>query len=211
MANKLPKDIEKAKARLKAMFEEEMAEAGLSGSVTVEHKYTQDVAPEEGLGRRILNALANEDDPLVCENLFTAAIPGAPWAMDTAVFVTKKGRVSYLVFTLSFPQKVAGDLTFQVEEGKIMDYGKFEGEGAEALNEDKDLVKLLFKSLSRVYGIWGGYVYMTRPSFQLTPGEQGTDVAVTTTLRGAIMISKKRLGLKKVIDGLKAIERAACP
>ncbi len=209
MANKLPKDIEKAKARLKAMWEEEMVEAGLAGSVTVEHGYTQDVSPEESLGRRILNALA-EENLLVCENFYTATIPGAPWAMDTAVFVTKKGKVSYMVYTLSFPQKVNGDLTFLVEEGKVRVYGKFEGEGAEALNEDKDLVKLLYGSLSRAYGVWGGFIYMARPSFQLTPGEHGTDVAVTTTLRGHIMISKKRLGLKKVIEGLKAIETAAC-
>lgn len=209
MANKLPKDIEKAKISLKAWWEEEMVEAGLSGSVTVEHGYIQDVSQEESLGRRFLNALSQENT-LVCENLYTAAIPGAPWAMDVGVFITKEGKVSYMVYALSFPHKVNSALTFLVEEGKLKVYGKFEGEGADALNEDKDLVKLLYGSLSRAYGIWGGLVYMARPSFQLTPGENDTEVVVTTTLRGHLMISKKRLGLKNVIEGLKAIEMAAC-
>ncbi len=128
--------------------------------------------------------------------------------MDTAVFVTKEGRVSYLVYTLSFPHKVHGDLTFLVEEGKVKVYGKFEGEGADALNEDKDLIKLLSGSLSRAYGCGTKLIYMARPSFQLTPGENGTDVAVTTTLRGHFGFSKKKLGLKNVIEGLKAIEMA---
>ncbi len=54
MKNKLPKDIGKAKARLKTWWEEEIIEAGLSGSLTVDHSYTQDVSQAESLGWRFI-------------------------------------------------------------------------------------------------------------------------------------------------------------
>lgn len=205
--NKLTKDPEKSQIRLKAWWEKEMVEAGLTGDVTVEYEPFEDNTESWSWGKTMWEALGGGDQ-LSLTHMYTASIPNAPWPLNTAALTARKGVVIYVKYAVTFPKKIPNELQVIMQDSKLRRECKFHGEDAERFNEQKDLVKQLHKSLSYFYQFWRTSIHTPFASYEMTPTEDGTEALVTTTLSGLFGFSKKRLGLAKILGGLDLLERA---
>jgi len=198
---------EKDVARLGVWWEEELRDAGLNGEVQVEYFSYDDPTSDWDWKETLLSMLDNSDQ-LKASHMYIASIPWAPWPMDTAIFTTKKGLITFIIYSIKFSKKIDGELQYIKALGTWKQVHEFQGTGAEELNQNKALVKTLDKSLSFMYQSLFSTYRIDTASYSLTPVEDGTEVIVTTTVRGTPAFVKKRLGLKVVIGGLQALEAA---
>ena len=205
--SKLTKDPKDSKIKLTDWWEREMNEAGLSGTVTVEYHPFQDETGTWSWGKSMFEALGGADQ-LTVTHMYTAAIPNAPWPLDTAVLTTDKGVVVWVMYSLTIPSQISNELQLIMQDGKFKRECKFHGEDADRFNAQKDLAKQLEKTLSYFYQFWRSSISTPFASYELTPTEGGTDVKISTTLHGLFGFSKKTMGLEKVLGGLKLLEAA---
>ena len=199
---------EKDMLEVKARWESEMADAGLSGSIEVEHSSYNDPAEKWSFGRALWEALASGDQ-LESRHAYYAEIPGARWPTAGAVLTTQKGLVTFITYRILLPGKIAGDLRFGLEEGALFGTFKFEGQGADELNGNADLKKLLKRSLSSFYQSTFSTYRFGGVAYCLSPLQEGTEVTVTTTIKAPPLgWGRKSFGLKKILAALEELEAA---
>ena len=128
--------------------------------------------------------------------------------MRSEVLTTKKGVIFFVLLETRFPKKIAGELNFVKEPTLFWQSSQFVGEGEDALNANKVLVKTVDKSLNRVYQSLFTTYRIETAAIHLVPVEDGTEVTLITTVHAFPLGFGKTLGLGKCITALKALEAA---
>ena len=178
--------------RLAALWGYELEKAGLTGQVTVEHTPCED--PQDGV-------------EVKSEHVYSAELPGTPWPMSAEVFTSSKGFITRVVYHTAFTKQVAGQLELK-KPGTIL-RNVFEGEGAEALNANKELLKTLWRSISIKSQTTFSLYLLFYASYLLTPTDSGTDVTVTTAIHTPLLgWLGKSLGLSRILPALQDLEAA---
>ncbi len=178
--------------RLAALWGLELEKAGLTGQVTVEHSPYDD---------------PNDDADLKAQHLYSAELPGTPWPMSAEVFTTSKGFITRIVYHTAFAKQVPGQL--ELKKPGTFRRNVFEGEGAEILNANKELLKTLWRSISFKSQSTFGMYLMFHAWYLLTPTDSGTDVTVRTAVHTRLLGWLERsLGLSRILPALQDLEAA---
>jgi hypothetical protein len=206
--------------KLQAWWGEEMQKCGLSGNVAVQHSQVTPQAPGRDSGKSRLEVLLDileQRQAAAGTHLHVAAIPGAPWPLETAVMTTNSGTITKILYHAVLPASISAEVCFKRVPGFWMPKLGAVGPGAERFKDMKPLLKKIGNGLSFRYKVpqWGfvtskRFLEFEQASVLLRPCREGTEALVQTTvceqtnLFGAI--SSFSLGLGPVIEILKAIE-----
>lgn len=207
--------------KLRAWWGEEVQQCGLSGAVSVEFAPCKSEQPAWGEGKRMLEALVMRNSQAFNVHMYHAAIPGAPWPLETVVMTTDAGVITQVIYhALLKLHLTSGEVKFKKTSGWLSEKLEVEGPGAERFNARKELLNKCKKCLSRRYDPPVRGFLASQTSFELQeasatlqPGTEGSEAIVRTTVasEGGQLHGHKKysLGLRDVLEFLKAIEPIA--
>src|SRR5437764_1476210 len=138
--------------KLQAWWTEEMQKAGLSGTVTVEPvRLDVQQAPLPGFGKQLFKSLVLQRQAATNIYAYYAAIPGAPWPLQTLVMTTESGMITSVIYRAVLKAPIIGDVSFKKSIGLLSDKLEVEGPAAEQFRSRKALLKRVKDSLNRRY------------------------------------------------------------
>ena len=201
--------------KLQAWWTEEMQKAGLSGTITVEPvRLDAQQTPLPGLGKQLFESLVLQRQAATSTYAYHAAIPGAPWPLQTLVMTTESGMITSVIYRAVLKAPIIGDVSFKKSIGLLSDKLEVEGPAAEQFRSRKALLKRVKDGLNRRYDppAWGfvaskKYFELAEASVTLRQAEQNEAIIVSTVRSESAFVGHNySLGLDKALDILKAIE-----
>src|SRR5436309_10192547 len=202
--------------KLQAWWTEEMQKAGLSGTITVEPVRLDAQQPAlPGLRKQLFESLVLQRQAATSTYAYHAAIPGAPWPLQTLVMTTESGMITSVIYRAVLRAPIIGDVSFKKSIGLLSDKLEVEGPAAEQFRSRKALLKKIKDGLNRRYEppAWGfvaskKYFELGEASVTLRQAAGENEVIIVTTVRmeSAFMGHNYSFGLDKALDIIKAIE-----
>src|SRR5437016_2892688 len=129
--------------KLQAWWTEEMQKAGFSGTVTVEPiRLEAQQIPPPGFGKQLFESLVLQRQAATNTYAYHAAIPGAPWPLDTVVMTTESGMFTSVIYRAVLKAPIIGDVSFKKSIGLLSDKLELEGPSGEQFLSWKALIKL---------------------------------------------------------------------
>jgi hypothetical protein len=203
--------------RLQMWWTEEMQKAGFSGTAAVEPvRLGAQQPPPAGLGKQLFESLVLQRQAATNSYAYHAAIPGAPWPLESVVMTTESGMITSVIYRalLKLPSKV--EVSFKKSIGLLSDKLEVEGPAAEQFRNRKALLKKIKDGLNRRYEPPAFGFVASKKFFELgeasvtlreVAGQNEVIVVSTVHTDSAFVGHNYNLGLDKALDIIKAIER----
>jgi|GEM_PF-4262655 hypothetical protein len=201
--------------KLQLWWTEEMQKAGFSGAVAVEPmRLDAQQPPPAGFGKQLFESLVLQRQAARSTFAYHAAIPGAPWPLETIVMTTESGMITSVIYRTILELPITAEVSFKKSIGLLSDKLEVEGPAADQFRDRKALLKKIKDCLNRRYDPPAFGFVASKKSFEL--GEASVtlreaagkcEVIVVTTVRSesAFVGHNYSLGLDKTLDIIKAI------
>jgi hypothetical protein len=202
--------------KLQLWWAEEMQKAGFSGAVAVQHLRLDAQQPASlSFGKQLFESLVMQRQAAMNTFAYHAAIPGAPWPLETVVMTTESGSITAVIYRAVLKLPSATEVAFKKSIGMLSDKLEVEGPAAEQFKNRKALLKKIKDGLNRRYEppAWGfvgskKFFELGEASVTLRAAAGESEVIIVSTVRteSAFVGHNYRLGLDKALDIIKAIE-----
>ncbi|HTC94547.1 MAG TPA: hypothetical protein VK699_13995 [Terriglobales bacterium] len=202
--------------KLQLWWAEEMQKAGFSGAVAVEHlRLDPQQPPALGFGKQLFESLVMQRQATMNTFAYHAAIPGAPWPLETFVMTTESGAITSVIYRAVLKLPGTAEVAFKKSIGMLSDKLEVEGPAAEQFKNRKALLKKIKDGLNRRYEppAWGfvaskKYFELGEASVTLRQAAGENEVMIVTTVRSesAFVGHNYSLGLDKALGIIKALE-----